>query len=150
MEVVEEIYQETGFISRALMHILTRQLRFCVSPFGDDSVSGSNTYSSMPAGADGLNIYIELTVSLTSEVDPDTGFIMNVAQVDDIFRKHFVRELSRRIELEFELRRNFSMPALGVTVRELIKKSNPVISGVFITEAELCLSPFKKIIVEMF
>ena len=60
---------------------LGRQVRFSINPFVDDVEAGCNAYASAPAGT-GLALFLELGVELLGPVDPETGFVVNVTEID--------------------------------------------------------------------
>jgi 6-pyruvoyltetrahydropterin/6-carboxytetrahydropterin synthase len=82
------------------MHRLTRQVRFSVNPFLPEQSRGANSFASMPSG-EGLAIFFELSVELISEVDPDTGFVVNVAEIDSYVREYAVPVFVRKVKENF-------------------------------------------------
>lgn len=68
-----------------MAHKLARQVRFAVDPFGLSTEYGANSYCAKPT-ADGLSLFFALWVELTGPVDIDTGFVVNVADIDRIVR----------------------------------------------------------------
>jgi hypothetical protein len=71
------------------MHRLSRQIRFAVNPFGDSTAGGTNSYCAKPA-AEGLALFFALWVELKGNIDEDTGFVVNVADIDGIVRNKAV------------------------------------------------------------
>ena len=71
------------------MHKLVRSIRFSINPFLPGDSVGFNSYSSKPAG-EGLAIFFELCVWLVGEVDPESGFVINVTEIDKAVRKYVV------------------------------------------------------------
>jgi len=67
------------------MHKLARQIRFAVNPFADSAEMGANSYCAKPTG-EGLALFFALWVELTGPVDADTGFVVNVSDIDRIVR----------------------------------------------------------------
>jgi 6-pyruvoyltetrahydropterin/6-carboxytetrahydropterin synthase len=67
------------------MHLLSRQIRFAIDPFAGKQQTGSNSYCAKPT-AEGLAFYFTLYVELKSNVNKDTGFVVNVADIDKIVR----------------------------------------------------------------
>ncbi len=63
------------------MHKLTRCVRFSINPFLSEEIEGFNSFVSKPAG-EGLSIFLELSVEVIGEVEPATGFVVNVADID--------------------------------------------------------------------
>jgi 6-pyruvoyltetrahydropterin/6-carboxytetrahydropterin synthase len=63
------------------MHKLCRYVRFSINPFLPADEPGFNSFASRPAGV-GLAFFLELGVELTGEMDPATGLIVNVSDID--------------------------------------------------------------------
>lgn len=71
------------------MHKLLREVRFCVNPFSADVPAGGNSYCCRP-GADGFAIYFSLWVELEAKLNNETGFVVNVVDIDKIVRCYVV------------------------------------------------------------
>ena len=67
------------------MHLLSRQIRFAIDPFASSQEMGANSYCAKPT-ARGLAFFFTLWVQLKSDADKDTGFVVNVAEIDKIVR----------------------------------------------------------------
>jgi len=67
------------------MHKLARQIRFAINPFADSTEIGANSYCAKPT-ADGLSLFFALWVELTGDTNKDTGFVVNVSDIDRIVR----------------------------------------------------------------
>jgi len=67
------------------MHKLARQIRFAINPFGDSMQQGANSYCAKPT-ADGLSLFFALWVELKGSANKDTGFVVNVADIDRTVR----------------------------------------------------------------
>ena len=87
------------------MHKLARAIRFSLNPFlpadpaGVERAAGAgggNSYASRPAGA-GVAIFFVLWVELEGEIDPDTGFVVNVVEIDRVVRESVVPIFDRRL-----------------------------------------------------
>lgn len=85
------------------MHRLTRQVRFSITPFLPSQPDGFNTYASKPTG-DGLSFYLALWVELEGELDSETGFVVNVSQIDDILRRYAIPRFTERINASLDAR----------------------------------------------
>lgn len=79
------------------MHTLTREVRFHINPFVDEQGQGANGYSGRPCG-EGLALYIALLVKLTGPVDPQTGFIVNIVEIDRIVRENVVPDMTQCVQ----------------------------------------------------
>ena len=82
------------------MHKLSRHVRFSVNPFVADESGGSNSFSSKPCG-EGLAVFLELCVELVGEVEVDTGFVVNVSDIDREVRGSAVAVFAEGITAEF-------------------------------------------------
>ena len=78
---------------------MTRTVRFCL----EDGVTGTsmdaplgrprhNTYSAWPATR-GLGRYYELSVTCRGDVDPQTGYCINIHEIDEAVREHVLPDL---------------------------------------------------------
>ncbi|MDD5460005.1 MAG: 6-carboxytetrahydropterin synthase [Phycisphaerae bacterium] len=72
------------------MHKLSRQIRFAVSPFANSLQMGSNSYCAKPT-ADGLALFFALWVELKGKANADTGFVVNVTDIDKIIREKGIK-----------------------------------------------------------
>jgi 6-pyruvoyltetrahydropterin/6-carboxytetrahydropterin synthase len=75
---------------------LGREVRFSVNPFLDEDCPGANGYASKPCG-EGLAVYLALTIEIVGPVDADTGFIVNVMDIDKTARVSAVPIIADRI-----------------------------------------------------
>ena len=71
------------------MHKLVRQVRFAINPFGKSTDLGANSYCAKPT-ATGLALFFSLWVELKSNANKDTGFVVNVSDIDKIVRNKAV------------------------------------------------------------
>jgi 6-pyruvoyltetrahydropterin/6-carboxytetrahydropterin synthase len=67
------------------MYKLARQIRFAINPFSDLMQQGANSYCAKPT-AQGLSLFFALWVELTGDTNKDTGFVVNVSDIDRIVR----------------------------------------------------------------
>lgn len=84
------------------MHKTARQVRFSINPFLPVDSEGFNSYASKPAG-EGLSIFLELLVELMGEVEPATGFVANVSDIDTNVHKFVVPIFAEQIRKYFRL-----------------------------------------------
>jgi 6-pyruvoyltetrahydropterin/6-carboxytetrahydropterin synthase len=70
------------------MHKLARQIRFAISPF-KAIVEGSNSYCAKPT-TEALSLFFALWVELQGDINKNTGFILNVTDIDKIVRNKAV------------------------------------------------------------
>lgn len=72
---------------------LSRTVRFCLSPdAGDAQMPRHNTFSAWPPMR-GLGRYYELRVECRGEADPQTGYFINIKQIDTAVRDHVLPAL---------------------------------------------------------
>ena len=71
------------------MHELLRQVRFSLNPFLDAPTGGDNSYCAKPCG-EGLAVYLELWITIRGAVKEQSGFVMNVVDIDRLLRQRAV------------------------------------------------------------
>jgi len=129
------------------MHKLARKVRFSINPFLPADSKGFNSYTSEPSG-EGLAIFLELAVELTGEVEPATGFVVNVVDIDKHVREHIVPLFSERIKEYFRQARHIGLWDLA----ELLKTGWGRLAASFeparLSGLTLALNPFRKIAVD--
>lgn len=130
------------------MHKLSRQIRFSVNPFLDETAVGDNSYSSKPCG-EGLALYFALWVDLQAEVDAETGFVVNVVEIDKVIRKSAVGVFADFLTERFRKGLHVSL----CDMYRLLGEAWPVINCQFsnsdLTRLGLQLNPSRKISIEM-
>jgi 6-pyruvoyltetrahydropterin/6-carboxytetrahydropterin synthase len=126
------------------MHKLLRQVRFSVNPFLAEECRGYNSFASKPAG-EGLSVFLELSVELTGPVNPATGFVVNVSEIDGNVRKFAVPILTERIKKNFQAAKHIGLPEIA----ELLRFTWNLLADKFgtakLSELSLKLNPFRKI-----
>ena len=81
------------------MYELSRTVRFCISLDGRhlrDASKKANTYAAWPS-SDHLAAYFELTVACRTTVDPVTGYMMNISEIDRAVRDHAIPRIERAV-----------------------------------------------------
>ncbi len=94
------------------MHELARLVRFSINPFLPEQGKGSNSFVSEPAG-EGLSIFFEMCVEVTGAVEPATGFVVNVTDIDRNVRKFVVPIFIERITRDFRRARHIGLSAIA-------------------------------------
>lgn len=84
------------------MHSLSRQVRFAINPFADSQVEGFNSYCAKPCG-EGLDLFFALRVEITSQVNHQTGFVVNITDIDKAVRKFAVGLFAETINRSFSV-----------------------------------------------
>ena len=129
------------------MHKLCRYVRFSINPFLPVDEPGFNSFASKPAGV-GLAFFLELGVELTGEMDPATGLIVNVSDIDRKVRDCAVPVFADRIR---EVSR--SAGHIGYyEIVEMLKSAWEKLSDKFgraqLSKLSLKLNPFRTITVD--
>jgi len=129
------------------MHKLARAIRFSVNPFLQDTANGFNSYTSKPSG-EGLAIFFELYVVLEGDVEPTTGFVVNVREIDEQVRQCVVPIFVERIKRDFRSAGHISISGicelLESAARKLAHRFNPS----NLSQLSLALNPFRKVTLE--
>jgi 6-pyruvoyltetrahydropterin/6-carboxytetrahydropterin synthase len=94
------------------LHRLTRTVRFSINPFLPEQVEGVNSFASRPAGQ-GLAIFLELSVEITGKINPDTGFVVNVSDIDRNVRMFAVPVFVERIGENFRNAKHVTLFAIA-------------------------------------
>ena len=125
------------------MHKLRRQVRFSVNPYLSEQSEGYNSFASKPAGQ-GLSFFLELNVELDGEVEPSTGFVVNVSDIDRIVRRFavpvFIERITRGSHIGF-----FSLAELLSSVWKILKKQ---FAPAGLSKLSLNLNPFRSIAIQ--
>ena len=129
------------------MHKLSRQVRFSINPFLPKDSPGFNSFASEPPG-EGLSIFFELCVEVAGEVEPATGFVVNVVDIDRDVRGFVVPVFAKKIREDF--RRGRHIPLFGTA--ELLKLAWGQLADKFaqarLSKLSLKLNPFRKIAID--
>ncbi|MBN2137457.1 MAG: 6-carboxytetrahydropterin synthase [Sedimentisphaerales bacterium] len=129
------------------MHRLVREVRFSVNPFLEGLGGGCNSFASKPSG-EGLAVFLELCVELTGEVDGETGFVVNVTEIDEQVRSSAVPLFAERIRAEFLAGRHIT---LSKTAQMLVGAWG-VLNGRFalaeLSRLGVKLNPFRKLSID--
>jgi 6-pyruvoyltetrahydropterin/6-carboxytetrahydropterin synthase len=126
------------------MHTLFREVRFSVNPFGAASGPGFNSYCGRPCG-DGMAIFLSLGVALQGPLDRETGFIVNVSEIDRAVRQTVVPEFQETI-----CRRFAQAQPMGLNeLYELMHRAGPVLQDQFpsarVSRLVLMVNPYRKL-----
>ncbi|MCP4607232.1 MAG: hypothetical protein GY845_00765 [Planctomycetes bacterium] len=130
------------------MHKLARQVRFSINPFLAENNEGFNSYASKPAG-EGLSIFLELSVEVIGKIEPATGFVVNVTDIDNNVRKFAVPIFSEKIKHDFRRAQHVGLFALA----ELLKSAWNILADKFetaqLSKLSLKLNPFRKMAIDL-
>ncbi len=125
------------------MHKLARCVRFSVNPFLSGESEGYNSFASKPTG-EGLSLFLELLVEVAGDVEPATGFVVNVTDIDEEVRRWVVPIFAERIRADFRAGRHIGFSAiaelLGTAWSELADK----FAAASLSRLSLKLNPYRK------
>ncbi|MBN1806885.1 MAG: 6-carboxytetrahydropterin synthase [Sedimentisphaerales bacterium] len=124
------------------MHKLARQVRFSVNPFLAEQHEGFNSYASRPTG-DGLAIFLELSVEVIGKVEPTTGFIVNVVDIDKSVRKYAVPIFVEKISRDFNQAKHVDFSALAGLIKSAWNKLTDTFGKAQLSKLSLKLNPFR-------
>lgn len=125
------------------MQELVRQVRFSVNPFLPSDRQGFNCFASNPPG-EGLAIFFELSVKLTGKIHPDTGFIVNVTEIDRKVRWHIVKIFGDRVRKSFQKARHIGFADIARLLASVTERLAGEFAPVCIAGLELRLNPYRK------
>ncbi len=129
------------------MHKLAREVRFSINPFSTQIEKGFNSYASNPT-AKGLSFYLALGVKLSSQVQPDTGFVVNVSDIDKAVRKYAVPILGQIIREAFQNRRDLSITDIVEFLKNAWQQLQDKFVPAHLSKLSLKLNPFRKVAVD--
>jgi len=89
------------------VHKLARQIRFAINPFADSAQIGANSYCAKPT-TNALGLYLALLVELESKVNPDTGFVVNVVDIDRVVRDNAIKIFDDFIKQKFAAKKEIT------------------------------------------
>jgi 6-pyruvoyltetrahydropterin/6-carboxytetrahydropterin synthase len=121
---------------------LARQIRFSIDPFLDRDDVGANSYTSKPAGA-GLSLFLQLTVELAGPVNPQTGFLVNVADIDKAAREGAVPIFADRIRRDYRRGKHMDLSAAAEMLALVWKSLEVRFGSARIDQLILNLNPFR-------
>jgi len=129
------------------MHRLARCIRFSINPFLPSDPAGFNSFASKPTG-EGLAIFLELAVELTGRVAPETGFVVNVSDIDKTTREIAVPVFARRIREDFEARRHTDFGAIADMLSSVWTRLSDKFEPAALSRITLKLNPFRQMAIE--
>jgi 6-pyruvoyltetrahydropterin/6-carboxytetrahydropterin synthase len=126
------------------VHRLVRKVRFSVNPFGNAESAGANSYGGKPCG-EGLSLFFELSVALAGQAEEDTGFVVNVMDIDKVVRDNAVPVFAENIRRAFGDGKQLTISqtaGLLASLRDLLKGK---FNGAMLIELGLQLNPYRNI-----
>ena len=129
------------------MHKLSREVRFCVNPFLGEVSEGFNSYGSKPCG-EGLALYFGLWVELAGLIDTDSGFVVNVTQIDRAVRKFVVPVFCECIGKRFGRAEHVGFSVLFELLKRAWSELCDKFGGNKLVKLCLEVNPFRKISID--
>jgi 6-pyruvoyltetrahydropterin/6-carboxytetrahydropterin synthase len=129
------------------MYELARHVRFSINPFLPKQEKGSNSFVSQPAG-EGLSLFFELSVEVTGEVDPATGFVVNVTDIDMNIRRFVVPLFVERVTRDFRQARHIGFSAIVEILEATRSRLADKFGTARLSRLSLKLNPFRTVTVD--
>ena len=126
------------------MHKLARQVRFSINPFLSEDIQGFNSFVSKPAG-EGLSIFFDLSVEVVGEVEPDTGFVVNVSDIDKRVREFAVPVFTERIRQDFRRAKHIAFSVIAELLKTACARLADKFGTARVSKLSLKLNPFRKV-----
>ncbi len=123
---------------------LGRQIRFSVNPFLDRDAPGYNAYTSKPAG-EGLAVYLQLDVEIVGPVHPETGFVVNVVEIDQAARDWAVPLVAEHVRASYREGKHIGLDGLVRLLRGAWQRLADKFGDARVDKLTLWLNPFRKI-----
>jgi len=129
------------------MHKLSHEVRFSINPFLAEGDIGFNTFASGPPGR-GLAFFLELSAELTGEPAPDTGFVVNVSDIDSKLRSFAVPVFAERIKSRCRAGRHVGFAELTELLRSVWEQLSDKFGGAVVSGLSLKLNPYRRLSIE--
>jgi len=123
---------------------LGRFVRFSINPFLDEDCPGCNSYASKPAG-EGLSVYLELAAELVGPVQPDTGLLVNVSDIDRVVRRFAVPVFAEQIREHLCRGEHIPLTAVSRIVWSAYEHLSEAFDVARVDRLALKLNPFRKL-----
>jgi len=114
------------------MFRLTRETRFAVNSAGEIQHAVTNSHAGFPSLV-GFGRYFALQITLAGELQPSTGYLRNIKEIDDVLRREAIPIVADSI------RRRADPIAVPIELFERLKSGWP---GASLEKLQLSLSPF--------
>ena len=124
--------------------LLARAVRFSINPFLPRQSRGYNSFASEPTG-EGLAIFLELLVELIGPVEPNTGFVVNVVDIDREVRSIVVPIFTERIRADFQAGSSIALRDLAELLRLAWNGLNGRFDTAKLSRLTLKLNPYRKL-----
>ena len=129
------------------MHKAGRHVRFSINPFLAKDSEGFNSFASKPAG-EGLSIFFEMSVEVAGEVEPATGFVVNVIEIDKKVREFVVPIFAERVRENYRQGKHIGLFELAELLRSAREQLADKFGAASISQMSLKLNPFRKVTIK--
>ncbi len=129
------------------MRKLARRVRFSINPFLSEEIQGANSFASKPAG-EGLSIFLELSVELSGDVEPTTGFVVNVTDIDKNVRQLVVPIFAERVRQDFQQGKHIGFFAIAELLRSAWDQLADKFATARLSKLSLKLNPFRQVTID--
>ena len=129
-------------------HKLTRHVRFSINPFLPEEETGFNAFASKPAG-EGLALFFELSVEVTGDVEPATGFVINVTDIDKTVRACAVPVFAERIRQDFRRAEHIGLPVITELLASTWNRLADQFGRARLSKLSLKLNPFRNVAIDV-
>jgi 6-pyruvoyltetrahydropterin/6-carboxytetrahydropterin synthase len=126
------------------VHKLVRKVRFSVEPFAETASNGANSYGGKPCG-EGLSLFFEVSVGLAGESDKDTGFVVNVMDIDSVVRQYAVPVFAANIRKAFRDGKQLTISETAGLLASVRDELRDKFDGAMLIELGLGLNPYRKV-----
>jgi 6-pyruvoyltetrahydropterin/6-carboxytetrahydropterin synthase len=123
---------------------LTRAVRFSINPCLPKDTHGFNSFASEPVG-DGLSVFFELYVQVVGEVEPTSGFVVNVSDIDSNVRRYAVPIFAGRVRQYFRQGRHIGFFEIAGLLKSVWGELTDKFGRAKLGELSLKLNPFRKV-----
>jgi 6-pyruvoyltetrahydropterin/6-carboxytetrahydropterin synthase len=114
------------------MFRLTREVRFTIDPWQPAQSAVTNGYAGYPSQT-GFGNYFALRVTLSGDLQPNTGYLRNIKEIDEVIRREGIAILSQA------MRRGDAATAVPVALFANLRDGWP---GASLDKIDLSLTPF--------
>ena len=129
------------------MHKAARQVRFSINPFLSSDSLGFNSFASRPSG-EGLSIFFELCVEVAGDVEPATGFVVNVIDIDKSVGEYVVPIFAERIRKDYRRGRHIGFLEVAELLRAAWGQLADKFGSARLSKLSLKLNPFRQVTID--
>ena len=129
------------------MHKTGRNVRFSINPFLPSDSEGFNSFVSKPAG-EGLSVFFELSVELSGNVEADTGFVVNVIDIDKNVREYAVPIFAKCMREDYQQSKHIGLLEIAELLRLAWENLTDKFGTAKLSKLSIKLNPFRKVEIE--